>query len=267
MRYIISLLILFFCLNRCLGGTIDPNVSDSKYLKYGQQHECVLKIRAISKNENKKITQHGVCTLISPRIAITSAHVLFGCSESYVIDNNGKEVKIDYCVYPKKFEEDIENKKGLSKNDIAIFLLSEPILINFYPEIYRQNDEVGKICSISGFGLTGDHINGSTKNNDIRKRAGSNTIDLVKDGMIECSVGGGKKTSLEFLIAPGDSGGGLFIDKKLAGVNCGIYTLDNDKKLNSDYKDKSLHVRVSEHQTWIDAIIGLMDNICNERTK
>lgn len=266
MRYTISLLILFFYLNQCLGGTIDPKVSDLKYLNYGQQHECVLKIRAISKNGDKNITQHGVCTLISPRIAITCAHVLFGCFESYVIDNDGKEVKIDYGVYPKAFEEDTRNKTGLSKNDIAICLLSEPISINFYPEIYRENDEVDKICSICGFGLTGDYFNG-VKNNDTRKRAGSNTIDLVENGMIECSVGSGKKTSLEFLIAPGDSGGGLFINKKLAGVNCGLYTIDKDKKLNSDYKDKSLHVRISEHQAWIDAIIALMDNISKKETK
>ena len=265
MRYIVLLLALVLS-NYCLSGTIDPKVSDEKYLEYGEQHKCVLKLYATSKDGDKSILNHGVCTLVGPQIAITSAHILWGSTGGYVLDNNGQKVKIEYAVYPQAFEKDLKAKRGLSKNDIAVCLLSNPINIEHYPEIYGDKDEEGKVCSIAGFGLTGTHQTG-TINEDMKKRAGSNIIDLVEDGMLECSLNKGKRTSLEFLIAPGDSGGGLFIDQKLAGINCGVYTLDRDKKLNSDYKDKSVHVRISEHKSWIDSIIGLIDKIESDKEK
>ena len=73
-------------------------------------------------------------------------------------------------------------------------------------------------------------------------------------GMIVCSVQGTKnQTSLEYLIGHGDSGGGLFIDKKLAGIHSCIYT--GDGKLDSSYKDYSAHTRISIHKNWIDLVM------------
>ena len=78
--------------------------------------------------------------------------------------------------------------------------------------------------------------------------------------MIVCSVQGTKsQTSLEYLIGHGDSGGGLFIDKKLAGIHSCIYT--GDGKLDSSYKDYSAHTRVSLHKPWIDLIVNGYEEI------
>jgi hypothetical protein len=57
------------------------------------------------------------------------------------------------------------------------------------------------------------------------------------------------RTELEFLICSGDSGGGLFINKKLAGINSCV--LAADKKPNSSYGDDAGHTRISKYVPWI----------------
>ena len=58
------------------------------------------------------------------------------------------------------------------------------------------------------------------------------------------------KTELEFMIAPGDSGGGLFIDNKLAGIHSCI--MAEGHKAKSDYRTESGHTRISDHVDWIN---------------
>lgn len=252
MRYI-SLLVLALS-SYCFGGTINPNVDDSRYVAYGKKHKCVLMLEAIAKEDTKINKNTGSCVLIDRQIAITSAHLLQNSFASFVTDDYNNTVQVDYFVYPKGFD------KGEAKNDIAIIHLKKPIDIQYYPEIYTEQDEDKKICSISGFGLFGTYDKGvsRTQTKAQIRRAGSNIVDGCGNGIIECSVGNNKITELEFLISSGDSGGGLFIDKKLAGINCGIYTLSRDKNLNSDYMDHSMHVRVSDHKTWIKSIATIM---------
>jgi hypothetical protein len=61
---------------------------------------------------------------------------------------------------------------------------------------------------------------------------------------------------LEYQLAPGDSGGGLFIDGRVAGVNSFISATDGNT--DADYGDLSYTVRVSSHIDWIrGAVNGL----------
>jgi hypothetical protein len=78
-------------------------------------------------------------------------------------------------------------------------------------------------------------------------------VDGIFNHMLICSLKHGQKTSLEFLISHGDSGGGLFIDSKLAGINSCVFA--EDKSLNSDINDESGHTRISINKKWIDEII------------
>lgn len=238
--------------NYCFSGTIDPNVSDSKYIQYGQKHECVVKLHCISNKYG-----YGSAVLISPNIAITAAHMVYDIKEAY-ISHNDKKISIDIIMFKSEYLDDIKNKK-MSPNDIAICHLTEKINIDFYPKLYKKHDEIGKTCSICGFGITGKYNIGASLIDD-NKRAGSNIIDGITNGMLECSVNGNKKTSLEFLISSGDSGGGLFIDQQLAGINSLIYTDNNDKKLNSDHNDISCHTRISDHINWINNVLTIYKN-------
>jgi secreted trypsin-like serine protease len=55
---------------------------------------------------------------------------------------------------------------------------------------------------------------------------------------------------LEFLIASGDSGGGLFIDNKLAGIHSCVMTVG--KNPQSKYGEESGHTRISNFIEWIE---------------
>jgi hypothetical protein len=250
-------------LNQCaIGGTILPKVDDTKYTNYGEKHECVLKIKCYVLKDGVKYHYIASCVLIKPTIILTAAHVISESNKSVIIHEN-EEIEIDLSLYPSSFDEDEKSNK-ISPNDIAIGHLIKPITISYYPELYENQDELNKICSISGFGNSGTHDIGCFRV-DGKKRAGSNRISSVTDGMLECSLLDRPNTELEFLIANGDSGGGLFIANRLAGINSSIYTSHKDKKLNSDYNDRSLHTRISTHKNWIDRIIKIIETTMDNK--
>lgn len=260
MRILIFMVALFL-MGYAAGGTISPKTSDDKHIKYGEKHECVLKVKCYLMKEGVKYHYIASCVLIKPTIILTAAHVISESNKSVVIYND-KEIEVDLSLYPSQFDED-EKAGKISPNDIAIGHLSEPIKIEYYPKLYVASNELNQICSISGFGNSGTHDVGCFRV-DGKKRAGSNIISSITDGMLECSLLDKPNTELEFLIANGDSGGGLFISNQLAGINSSIYTSHKDKKLNSDYNDRSLHTRISLHKQWIDKMINILESTIDE---
>ena len=248
---------IFFGLSTSLAGTIDPKVSDSKYIEYGKKHECVVEICGEYPKESidgKKVLFIASSVIVKPRILLTAAHVVEGGKNMYIKLRN-EEIKISKAIILKAYD-----KEKFGPFDLAICYLEKDAFIDFYPELYEKDDEVGKVCSISGFGMTGNHRYGA-KVHDGKKRAGSNTIDEICAGMLTCSVNKDPQTKLEFLIANGDSGGGLFIDQKLAGINSTIMT-EKGGVLNSDSQDQSCHTRISLHKPWVDFVIEELEK-CN----
>jgi secreted trypsin-like serine protease len=57
------------------------------------------------------------------------------------------------------------------------------------------------------------------------------------------------------MIAPGDSGGPLFIGRELAGINS--FTMADRGPLNSREGEETGHTRVSLYLEWIAAVQGL----------
>lgn len=267
MRYLILLLgILLILLSPTINaGTINPSVPDSKYLEYGKKHECVFQVKTLigKTDKDQEIIGSGCCVLIAPDIMITAAHVVYDTQKISVIVPNADNVTVDYIFIPVAYKEDAEANR-FSMYDVAICHLSKPISIDFYPELYQKTDEVGKVCSMAGFGRTGS-FRSSTRKSDNKKRAGSNIIDKIFKGQLLCTVGNTDMTSLEFLICQGDSGGGLFIDKKLAGINSAI--MASDGVLDGDQGDESVHTRISTHYDWIKEVIkyiGIIEKTRND---
>ncbi len=255
MRYLIlSLVILLGLSSDAISGTRNPNVPDAKYLEYGKLHECVVPVSGKMKIEGKEelSTFFGSGVIVRPRILITASHVIQDTESSYVILKGDKKVKILGYVCPRADQE-----KEIGPLDIAVCLLEEEIKIDFYPKLYDKDDELGKLCSLSGWGMKGTWDTGIV-NGDQKRRAGSNFVDkeLFK-GMLVCSVDKKPYTSLEYLIGTGDSGGGLFIDKKLAGIHSCIFT--DDGKPDSNRADWSAHTRVSMHKKWIEEVIEILE--------
>jgi V8-like Glu-specific endopeptidase len=248
-----KILCLSICLLSCItfcftlvGGTIDPNVPDTKYVEYGMQHKCVLPIIGLSE-DNKPYKAS--CVVIKNNWIITAAHVIKSTTKNFVIFNNDN-IEVEIAAYHTDYQD-----KVFGMHDIAVARLSKNIDLDFYPELYDTQDEVGKINSQAGFGFTGTFATGAHKY-DGKIRAGSNIVDSIEKTMLVCS-NTGKKTQLEFLISSGDSGGGLFIDKKLAGIHSCIWSTDG--KLNSDYGDVSGHTRVSVYIKWINTTISSIE--------
>lgn len=238
-----------------MAGTIDPTVSDTKYVEYGKKHECVVEIGGEypeQKIGESKTYFTASAVIVKPKIVITAAHVVEKATNMYIKLRDDR-IKIKLAIILKAYD-----SSKIGPFDIAVCYLEQDAFIDFYPELYDKDDEVGKICSISGFGMTGNHRYGA-KVHDGKKRAGSNKIDEIFSGMLVCSVNTRPHTSLEFLIASGDSGGGLFIDQKLAGINSTIMT-HKGGILNSDMQDQSCHTRISIHKRWIDFVISELES-------
>lgn len=248
--FLFSLIVYIGTISNIFAGTIDPNVDDSKYIDYGKRHECVVEL--FGTVENTGLQYRASAVVIRSRIILTAAHVITSGKNPFIVVN-GEKINILVSIILQDYKED-----GLDACDIAIGYLEMPVKLDFYPELYSNNDEVGKICSLAGYGITGTFRTGMIKH-DGKKRAGSNKIDSIINNMLVCSVNKPPRTSLEFLICSGDSGGGLFIDQKLAGIHSCIMT--NDGKLDANHNEESVHTRISFHKTWIEEMISKLEKL------
>lgn len=222
-------------------GTIDPGTSDLKYLNSASIFYYVGQLQG--KTQDDKLFYASAVAIDDDHI-LTAAHVIQQI-KSCVLILNKKEHIITEFVYPPQFNED--NTFGYY--DIAIGYSRDKLKLKDYPQLYENNDEIGRLCFISGFGMTGTFNTGATRG-DNKQRAGSNIIDYIDKHLLICSPTIGKgKTSLEFIIASGDSGGGLFIDGKLAGINSCVLAVKQQPK--SDYATECGHTRISVHLDWI----------------
>jgi hypothetical protein len=222
----------------CYAGTIDPKINDQYYLDYGSKFKCVVSVCG-TENSGQKYCASAVA--IKPRWILTAAHVVKN-AKTCQIKIDSKQINVSTIISHKDFNDD-----SFGYYDIALGFVDEDMNLDFYPELYQESDEVGKVCGISGYGITGTFVTGA-KISDGNKRAGSNIVNYIDKHLLICNLED-KNTSMEFLIASGDSGGGLFIDKKLAGINSCVMTVG--KNPNSSYNSESGHTRISKHLKWI----------------
>lgn len=230
-------------------GTIDPKTEDAKYIDYGSKFHCIYKISGTYTNDELYAAS---CVVIKPDWVITAAHVVEKSKISFVYQEKDKAYLIDKVICHELYKSHL-----YGYHDIALCHIKNNIVLNFYPKLYDKKDEVGKICSISGYGLTGTFETGINKS-DNHRRAGSNIIDSIDRKLLICTPSRAGKTELEFLIAVGDSGGGLFIDNKLAGINSCV--MSTDGTTNSSYTNESGHTRISEYHDWINKTIEENNN-------
>ena len=236
--YFFSVLLVF---SMVYAGTIDPSTPDSKYIEYGEKFHSVVKICGTYKDGNVFCAS---ASLIDDHNFLTAAHVVKDSIVCFITIGE-KKYLIKNIVINKTFE----NEFGIG--DIAIGHSEESFNIGYYPPLYEDVDEVGKVCSIAGYGLTGTFNTGINKS-DNKKRAGSNTVESIDKDMLVCSPSRRNDkdyTSLEFMIGSGDSGGGLFIDGKLAGINSCVMVAGRSPM--SKYGEESGHTRVSKFIGWI----------------
>ena len=174
-KIIIVMLWTVLCIvSPLFGGTIDPSLSDSKYINFGKQFNCVVKICGKYKDGTLFCAS---AVVIDKHHILTAAHVVKNYERCYVTIEDKKFELSDIVVH-----KDFENG-GFGIADIAIGYSKQDFELDEYPPIYEGDDEQDKICSISGYGFTGNFVTGA-KIFDNKKRAGSNRIDYINKDLL-----------------------------------------------------------------------------------
>jgi len=228
-------------------GTIHPKTPDEKHVEYGNQFPFIARMCVQGNDASKQWAASAV--LIAPHWALTAAHVTNTATSVFIVsETHKKPIKVLTIIQHEDYS---ASKSGYA--DISLCYIEEDFGLKFYPALYTAHNESGKICSIAGYGITGNFARGMFNEKDqppIVRRGGTNRIDECSAGVLFCSPSNKNRTELEFLICPGDSGGGLFIDNKLAGINSFIMYYGNDRPMAA-YGTSAGHTRVSAYVAWI----------------
>lgn len=247
-RLLRFVIILLAASRVAMAGTIDPSTPDAKYVEFGKQFPFVVRITNIvdCKKCEKVHEQSASAVIIRPRWALTAAHVIKDAKHD-IIYVGEKKHHITYKAIHNDYDED---KVGL--HDIALCYVEEEFKLNFYVPLYSKSDENGKSVTIAGWGSTGNFVTGANKS-DNQRRAGQNKLNAAFLSVVACSPRKDGRFPLEFMIAPGDSGGGMFIGNELAGINS--FLAHPDGKPDGSYGDDSAFTRVSLYRDWVESEI------------
>jgi hypothetical protein len=234
-------------------GTTDPDTPDQRYTEFGKKFPFVRRIRAREPkpaDPMRVVTWYASAVTIRPHWVITAAHVINGVADPTILgdgDEDAPEYPLSHIVAHPLFD---DGKNGYY--DIALGYSKKDLGLEFYPELYTDTNELGQDVTLAGFGFRGTFHTGMAES-DGKRRAGSNKISGLERSVLVCDPSTENKTALEFLITPGDSGGGLFIGNKLAGVHS--FLMAKDGKPNGTYTDESAHTRVSLYVDWVESQI------------
>ena len=235
-----------------LAGTRDPETPDEKYVEFGKKFPFVRKIRAVERAPKDPKAVHvfyGSAVMIKPHWVLTAAHVLLDVGQPTILGDelDPVEYPLVHTISHPQFD---DGKNGYY--DIALCYSEKDLGLDFYPALYTDHDELGKDATVAGFGFHGTFNTGMVEQ-DGKRRAGSNKISSLERSVLVCDPSMYQKTAMEFLITPGDSGGGLFIGNKLAGIHS--FLMAADGKPNGTYTDESAHTRVSLYADWVESQI------------
>jgi hypothetical protein len=201
-------------------------------------------------------------TLIAPDWVLTAAHVVDD-AKSLTFSIGGQIYQVDRKIsYPNW------NGNLWSGYDIGLVHLTKAVE-NIKPaQLYTGAAELNHAETVVGYGKTGTGFSGGTKCDGV-KRGAQNVVTEIENQRLlvadfqnplppgAVSLGFDRALPLEGLIAPGDSGGGLFITTPsgvyLAGVNSFVGSDSGAPK--SVYGNFSGHTRVSAFHDWIEAKI------------
>ena len=243
----------FFASSFLFAGTRDPHTPDADYLEFGKKFSSVVRFRAattfkIETGETVSGFQYGSAAIIRPNWALTAAHLITDLNDHAVIADDGTVYPISATLVPTEFEGDT-----IGFYDLALCYSPKDFGLKFYTPLYKERDEAGKAITIAGYGITGTFNTGCVLS-DKQKRAGHNRIDRIERAVLVCSPSrGAKRMPLEFMISPGDSGGGMYIGNELAGINSFLMAVDGHP--NGTYTDESAFTRISLYVDWIESQI------------
>lgn len=205
-------------------------------------------------------------TLIDTSWVLTAAHCLDNPGTYNVTYRAGG---VTYTASQWIYNNDFNESQLFNGFDIGVIQLNTEVTGVEIANVYTGTDEFGEVGTSVGFGRSGTGLTGYTSGSGT-KRAGNNLIDYYAvdyllwadfdSGSVSDNVfGDASQLALEYLIAPGDSGGGTFINidgtDYLVGVHSFIASVDGTT--NADYGDLQGSTRVSSYLGWIESTTGL----------
>lgn len=246
-----SLALLLALTLPAVAGTRDDGVPDERYVALGEQlRPYTAEIAGVNADQRR---QTATAVVIAPRWVITAAHVAAGCDDLVVTYGAGVVRSIDrVCVNP-------DWRQGeLGTADVALCHLELDAGLEWYPLLA---DEVrpGEVCLVAGYGITG-RMSAGYDLFDGRLRAGTQRIDRVEGVVVWCKAQR-RGSPLEYCIAPGDSGGPLFVGSGKAARLAAIHSFQSSERgpLRSRYGEETGHVSIPAVRPWIDQVMEVSD--------
>jgi hypothetical protein len=134
-----------------------------------------------------------------------------------------------------------------SSGDLALILLTRPVVGVAPTPVYAGSDEKGKVVAIVGHKSTGTI--GAPAKADGRRRAGINTIDAVEGATLEVRVKSGDDASdLQGALEPAEVGAGAYV----AGDANRIHVAGIARSVDGR---RELYTRLSARMEWIESVM------------
>tara|TARA_R110002096_G_scaffold435816_5_gene663365 strand:- start:43379 stop:44269 length:891 start_codon:yes stop_codon:yes gene_type:complete len=253
-----------------------PTEANAGIRRHDRADELYLNLGAESQFSSVARLQIGtsICsaTLISPEWMITAAHCFDGTNNPFTLafpDSGGFNIADQVIIHP-----DWTPGQYTAGGDLALIHLSTPITELNSAMLYQGSNDLGALGYGVGFGRSGTGNSGEIPGTQGYKRAGTNMIDVLGSARgfdesillmdfdnplreSDSTYGSAIPTDLEYQVAPGDSGGALFVEENgqfyLAGVTSFINSIDGNP--DGDYGDMSAYTRLSDYNAWINSVI------------
>jgi hypothetical protein len=233
------------------------DVSEQRYLDRAADFE------SLGRLTGSRFSASGV--LIGPDLVLTAGHVVDAM-------DSGSRFTVGGTSYGVSSYEAHDRWDGslLAGYDVGLVKLDRMASGVEWSTLLRGGGEFGNWAVWGGFGRTGTGFTGFSTPSDGRARAATNRLEkrygdrvLVADFDTPLGrdrnayLGSSTPTSLEGLLAPGDSGGGVWVWEdgwKLAGVNSFVMSLDG--VMDGDYSEWMGMVRTTPHRDWLEAAVA-----------